>query len=168
MTLRIDYPELSAAEGFAIHDDVEVDMLDDGRAELRTHARNMPLAPGDVVTHDGEAVTGVEQYAPVWTIEVEFKLPANLTFMKTLPPHDPSNIKIEETVTGWQRDAWVTKHSGYTYLVSAPDREWLTDRVQGSPFVDHMELVRFPDMEIDFDTARRHASLETLTEGPWA
>lgn len=168
MIVRVEYPELSAAEGVEIVDDIEAEDLGTNLAELKQHARNMPLAPGDVVTHHDGVVTSVVQYALTWLIEVEFKLPANLTFMQALPSNDKAIVKIEATVAGWQRDAYVTKHSGFTYLVSAPDRDWIKDKVQSSPYVDHMELVRYPDMPIIWEIARRNASLETLSAGPWA
>lgn len=169
MMLRLDYPELSAAEGLeGIHDLIEADEIGSNLAELRHHARYMPLAPGDVVTHHDGAITSVLQWAQVWLLEVEFKLPANLTFMKGLPPDDPSNVKIGATVAAWARDAYVTQRSGYDYLVSAPDRDWIKDKVQTCPYVDYMELVRYPDMPVVWEIARRNARLETLTEGPWA
>lgn len=179
MDLLLTYPALTEAHNAPIYERVRGELraetefqkdYDTGVAvaELRAHAIYIPLAPGDVVTYDigtGEILSLVQR-ARVWTVDVDFALPGNLVTGQGLPAN--AERVISEVTEEWAREAWVTQHTGLSFYVSAPDRDWLEDRVLLCKYVDHMEMVRHPDMAIDLEIARANADLGDLTQGPWA
>jgi len=168
MKIRLDYPDLRTYEH------VEAKRLDSGLCQLTTHALFVPLAPGDVLRvltpmlPDHPVAVGIATLVEIYTYDVDFRLPINLVTGQALPDDDPSQVKLRETIELWQREAWATQHTGISAYVSAPEQKWLEDRVVLNPYVDHVQMVRWPGMEIDFEVAVRNADLGDLTRGPWA
>lgn len=179
LTLRFDYPALTKEHNAPIYEKVRAELRPEKEfldhyepghavAELRAHAIYMPLAPGDIVVYniDTGAPTRLLYLAPLWTIDCDFAIPANLVTGQGLPLRAQ---RVIDRVTGeWQREAWVTQHTGLSFYVSAADREWLEDRVMGCEYVDHLEMIRHPSMQIDLDVAIQNANLADLKDGPWS
>lgn len=145
--------------------------------ELTAHALYVPFAPGDIVLVDWEPkgvlpgawqVRGIEQLEDTFTYDVDFMLSGNLVLGQAPGADDPAMAKIREITESWGRDAWVTQHTGLSYFVSARDKFWLESEVVLCEYVDHVEIVRYPGMEIDFATAVSSASPGDLSIGPWA
>lgn len=179
--LLLNYPALTEEHGAPIYERIRAELRteeaflnlvteDLAVYELRAHAIFIPLAPGDIVLAHIESreIVSLVAQAQLWTVDADFMLPANLTTGKVLPDDDPAKTIIREVTQAWQREAWVTQHGGFSFYVSAQDRDWLEDRVMLCQYVDHVELVRYPGMKIDLDVARGSADLGDLTKGPWS
>lgn len=180
-TLRFDYPGLSAEAGSPIYEFVRAELRAETEflhhygpgqavAELKAHAIFIPLAPGDLLLYDVDTGTALQlvKQAPVWTLDVDFKVPANLVVGQALPDDDVAVVTIKAATDEWQREAWVTQHSGLSFYVSAPDREWLEHRVMTNKYVGHVDMIRYPDMNIDLGIAIANADFGDLTIGPWS
>lgn len=166
--LLLTYPKLTMEYKAPIFERVPAILRADDVYELRAHAIHIPLAPGDTVTVsiENDEITGIVELVPLWTVDLDFKLPSNIVTGKALPDDDPANVTIREVTEGWQREAWVTKHTTFSFYVSAQDREWLEDRVVRCKYVDDVQMVRHPGMPIDFEVARENADFGEL-RGPW-
>ncbi|WP_309648258.1 hypothetical protein, partial [Nocardioides sp.] len=68
----------------------------------------------------------------------------------------------------WRRDAWVTRTTNVTMLVSAQSLPWLKDRVVLNPLIDDAESIRTFNLELNLDVAIQHPDLNGLREGPWS
>lgn len=169
MAYRIVY-DAPAGDGRhgEVQDKVEGIVWLDGLVKLTSHAVLAPFGPGDLVRVDGDLVTGVELYAPIYTYEVDFYLPADLPPF-TSPPADHRSMRaVAATIEEWEQDYWVTRTTNYTALVSALDDAWLQRHVVEHRFVEHAELIRTPSTLIDYNVAIRHPDLAGTGEGPWA
>lgn len=174
MKVRIDYPILSQMYDAEVSEEVEARLAGyewpTPAAELRAHALNMPLVPGDVVAIDEERrVVDLLFCEPTFMVEVDFKIPINLTMGEALPEDDKARVTVSSVVEQWAREAYVTQTTTYSFMVSAPEQSWINERVRASPYVQDVELVRYPGMPIDFKVARSNADLGELYDaGPWA
>lgn len=163
MNLTIDFPN---CDGF--RDTVEAKDLGEGRAMLTKHTCFLPLAPGDVVTLDGDRVTGVEWMAPVYTVLINFYLPADIPAFAA-PTQEHRAVKaFNRVMEMWDADPAlsVSTPAGFTALVSAASLEAL-HAVQRHQYVESWELRRTPELQLNWDFAVHRDDLFTM-EGPWA
>lgn len=126
--------------------------------DLTSHATFAPLAPGDVVScaRGTRVINKVVHLAPLWTIEATLHLPAGTTFAMAPTEEHPAMKAVAECEKEWRRAAWVTRNTAFSFLVSAQTRGWLEDNVEGHPYVEHIELVRTPDLSPDLAGWLRH------------
>jgi hypothetical protein len=137
-------------------EEVEAEELRPGVAELRAHATFAPLGPGDVVETQGEVIVGVKHFEPLWTVEATMHLPAGTRFAMSPTADHPAMVAVAECEENWRRAAWVTRNTSFSFLVSAQTRSWLEENVEAHPYVEHVELVRTPDLRADLDAWLAH------------
>lgn len=121
--------------------------------ELKSHSTFAPLGPGDVVAcHRGtKSVSRTVRLRPLWTVEATLHLPAGTRFAMSPTDDHPAMQAVAECEENWRRDALVTRNTAFSFLVSADTRGWLEDNVEAHPYVEHVELVRTPDLRPDLD-----------------
>lgn len=121
--------------------------------ELKSHATFAPLAPGDVVAcaRGTHVVRKVVRLESLWTVEATLHLPAGTTFAQAPGEEHPAMRAIAECEEDWRRDAWVTRNTAFSFLVSSQSRGWLEDKVEAHPYVEHVDVVRTPAMEPDLE-----------------
>lgn len=128
--------------------------------DLRTHATFAPLAPGDVVScaRGTRVVNQVVHLEPLWTVEATLHLPAGTTFAMSPTDEHPAMKAVAKCEEDWQRAAWVTRNTAFSFLVSAQTRSWLQDNVESHPYVEHVDLVRDPDLKPNLAGWLQHPS----------
>lgn len=121
--------------------------------ELKAHSTFAPLAPGDVVacSRGTNVVSRVIRLESLWTVEATMHLPGGTTFGLMPDQEHPAMKAVAECYEDWRRAAWVTRNTSFSFLVSAQSRGWLEDNVEAHPYVEHVELIRMPDMKADLE-----------------
>jgi len=139
-------------------EEVDGEEMRPGIVELRSHATFAPLGPGDIVETEGPVITGIKHFEPLWTIEATLHLPAGTRFAMSPDVEHPAMVAVAECEEDWRRAAWVTRNTSFSFLISAQTRGWLEDNVEGHPYVEHVALVRTPDLRPDLDVWLTHPS----------
>lgn len=121
--------------------------------DLKAHATFAPLGPGDVVAtaRGTRVINQVVHLEPLWTIEATLHLPAGTTFAMAPTEEHPAMKAVAECEENWRRAAWVTRNTAFSFLVSSQTRGWLEENVEDHPYVEHVELVRTPDLRANLD-----------------
>lgn len=157
MSAILQYPQTVLGP---IAEEIEGTAMPGGLVLLTQHASFMPLAPGDLVSVDGDRViVAIERLEKQWMAEVAFHLPAGTTFGRAPSPDHPALRAVAETVAEWRKGACVTQTTSFTVLVSCSTREWIERNVVGHPYVEDCELVRTPDTVIDLQRALANPTL---------
>lgn len=127
-----------------------------GMYELREHSTFAPLAPGDLVLVTERErslyVTEVASLEETYTVEATLHLPRGVTFAQQMNAEHPAMRAVNECYEEWLRDAYVTRNTSFSFLVSSTNRDWLTDKVEGHPYVEHVDWIRRPGMKADLDS----------------
>jgi len=132
-------------------------------AVLTQFASGVSLVPGDVVTIEDGALTGIQELAPVWVFEVYANTP---NLIKAPGLHDPSNwdldglddnnwqaaqIAADEMVAHFARATAVERTTNFTIRLATESRVWFDQLVAVHPHVDFYSVIREPGELIDLD-----------------
>lgn len=142
LTARIDFPRF--AERLAC----EPEAL--GLVRLREFSGVLPLAPGDLLAVDDEGiVTGVEDLAEGWLVQVHFHLAVDPEAIPSIVDSweeaatavqvGPPDLPLEQRIL--MRNAFIL----------SSNREWLNDAVEGNGTVEFVDVLREPGMPVIFD-----------------
>lgn len=143
-------------------------------ATLKEHAGLVPLGPGDIVLFDAFDPTLPEYYIvrdvvrlePVYTWWISFHLPADIVTGQPLPADHPALQTLDQLLTEWQRDTWITRHTNFDAHVSSQSKRWVEERILTSKYVQFHDLIREPDFKLDFAVAIQNPDRGD-GGGPW-
>lgn len=116
-----------------------------GQVELTMHSFLTLLAPGDVVQVADGCITEVVSLRPQWVYIVDLHLPKDFLQVPMTDDH-PGVRKAEALFERWERDTPVTMSTSWRARVSTTSEQWFIDNVRSHKYVEHVELVRSPDL----------------------
>lgn len=130
-------------------EDVQAKLVRRAAWELTSHSTFCPLAPGDIVIASPltNVIERVKHLEPLYTIEATLHLPAGTRFGMRPDEEHPAMKAVAECEEDWRRAAWVTRNTAFSFLVSSQSTGWLEENVEAHPYVEHVELVRTPDLK---------------------
>lgn len=132
---------------------------------LTSYAGAIPLVPGDVVTVENGAVTGIHELRKVWVLQIVTRTP-DLDYVEG---YDPSNWDAAELTTDGLREQlhrYADSHRDSTYgiTVVTESREWFDRVVLKHPAVAQVWAFREPREELDLAHEQKYLGTDRIDQ----